>query len=85
MGIEARAEVKYGLIYEAISQDNNADDDYKVDQKGTCWWWLRSPGCVGSYAAFVYCSGFIYGLGEIVNYHNGCVRPAMWIDLSSVS
>ena len=55
------------------------------DEKGTCWWWLRSPendlgsaACViddGSILSFLVCyDDDYYGLG---------VRPALWINFES--
>ena len=48
---------------------------------GKCYWWLRSPGKVQSYAAEVLAFGSVYNSGKIVNSNNCAIRPAMWIDL----
>lgn len=48
------------------------------------WWWLRSPGYSGTYAACIFRTGGVdYGggdskIGSNVD-NNGRVRPAMWI------
>ncbi|MDR2590760.1 MAG: DUF6273 domain-containing protein [Oscillospiraceae bacterium] len=46
------------------------------------WWWLRSPGAIGDYAARVdYVGGVsIYDLDVVID--TG-VRPALWINLES--
>ena len=49
---------------------------------GTCWWWLRSPGLYQDSAAYVYRRGDIFCNGNSVSSDDGCVRPAMWIELS---
>ena len=58
------------------SSSNKAADG---DNAG--WWWLRSPGFFRSRAAYVD-SG-----GSLDNYYvssgNGCVRPALWVNLES--
>ncbi len=54
---------------------------YKSSNGGSCWWWLRSPGTYQHYAAYVYNDGSLYSIH--VNYFSGCVRPALWLDLTS--
>jgi tetratricopeptide (TPR) repeat protein len=58
---------------------------YTKGGTATCsWWWLRSPGYNQHYAAGVGGAGLVNsdnGCG--VSYGNGCVRPAMWINLDS--
>ena len=44
------------------------------------WWWLRSPGG-SSRAAYVSEDGSIDRYGNFVNYGDGAIRPAVWIDL----
>ncbi len=59
-----------------------ANGAYTSDS-GTCWWWLRSPGCVQDYAACVNDHGTVRVYGYYVYYDCGCVRPALWINLYS--
>ena len=56
-----------------------------IDGKATCWWWLRSPGNESSCAANVNSDGSIFYFGMRAHVETGTVRPAMWIDLSSIS
>ena len=53
---------------------------YKADN-GNCWWWLRSPGCISSYAAYVYYDGSVSAGGSYVSRSSYAVRPALWINL----
>ncbi|MCM1162601.1 MAG: DUF6273 domain-containing protein [Roseburia sp.] len=50
---------------------------------GSCWWWLRSPGGSGKYAAYVYNTGLVDRNGCRVNKPDGGVCPALHINLSS--
>ena len=47
-------------------------------EKGTCWWWLRTPGKATDKAAMVSPDGMILGYGSNVVY-DCAVRPAMWV------
>lgn len=49
---------------------------------GCCWWWLRSPGIVQNYAAFVYFDGSFASHGQYVSEKDFCVRPTIWIKIS---
>lgn len=63
--------------------------DYAVDNgalesdSGNCWWWLRSPGYIQNYAAYVNNDGAVYENGNYVYLDTYAVRPALWIDLNS--
>ncbi|MCL2057235.1 MAG: DUF6273 domain-containing protein [Oscillospiraceae bacterium] len=46
------------------------------------WWWLRSPGNY-SPAAYVWKGGGVDYDGDSVDYDEGGVRPALWLNLSS--
>ena len=53
------------------------------------YWWLRSPGCVSNYAAYVHADGSVDSRGN--NVLNDAVygtkygvRPALWIDISNL-
>lgn len=50
-------------------------------QRGTCDWWLRSPGCSEDYALCVYADGTIDDFGSVASRDGVGIRPAMWIKL----
>lgn len=65
--------------------------DFIKGGAATGWWWLRSPGKVDYHvlgggrmnlAANVDRDGGVISYGYDVSRDSGCVRPAMWIDLS---
>lgn len=60
--------------------ENNGD---RVSKKSgePAWWWLRSPGGRGVYAAFVDKDGKVSDGGNLVNNASGGIRPALWINL----
>ena len=45
------------------------------------WWWLRTPGMNGTYAACVNRDGVLNVGGENVGSGGGGVRPVIWIEL----
>ncbi|MDR0491742.1 MAG: SIR2 family protein [Oscillospiraceae bacterium] len=49
----------------------------------TVWWWLRSPGYLGSRAAIVSLDGSVSDSGYYVSFSEGAVRPAFWLNLKS--
>lgn len=49
------------------------------------WWWLRSPGCYGDYAAYVGDNGGIYDIGSDVSDSYGSVRPVVVLRLNPES
>lgn len=51
------------------------------DDNGACLWWLRSPGGLSNFAAFVYTDGYVDSGGSCVYAAAGSVRPALWINL----
>ncbi len=55
--------------------------DKTADGTAAGWWWLRSPGYLQLYAAFVFTVGSLFNYD--VNLDSGCVRPALWIDLNA--
>lgn len=65
----------------AIAQGAYANDNYPVDGKATCWWWLRSPGRDFDNAAFVSIPGMVASYGNYNHDTSTVVRPAMWISL----
>jgi len=60
-----------------------ANGAYVSSSNGNCWWWLRSPGYGQDRAASVFSDGDVDEYGDNVNYDDGAVRPALWIDLNS--
>ena len=67
----------------AIAQGAYTSSSNTSGGKAICWWWLRSPGYSSSYAAHVHADGSVRYYGYGVYYVDGCVRPALWIDLES--
>ena len=65
----------------AISNGAYTSDSYTKGGKATCWWWLRSPGCYQSSAAFVDVDGSVGRGGHYVDNDISAVRPAMWISI----
>ena len=48
------------------------------------WWWLRSPGVDQYMAAYISTVGTIVKSGDYISEYDGAVRPALWLDLSSL-
>ena len=48
-----------------------------LDGAAAGWWWLRSPGCTRSDAAYISYDGALYDNG--VSDPAGSVRPALWV------
>ena len=67
----------------AIAQGAYTSGRYEKDGKVTCRWWLRSPGYYQNCAAYVLGDGSVAYYGDYVYGSLGCVRPAMWLDLSA--
>lgn len=60
-----------------------AEGAYVNSDNGNCLWWLRSPGKNLDLAATrILYDGSVFEYGYVVNYTDGAVRPALWIDLS---
>ena len=66
----------------AIEQGAWTTEIYKVDGKATCCWWLRSPGDSSDHAAGVIIGGGVSYGGSGVGSGDGCVRPALWIEIT---
>ena len=62
----------------AVAQGCHVDD-------GFCWWWLRSPGNDQSLTVNVYSFSYVNLYGSYVSNASSAVRPAMWIDVSSLT
>lgn len=66
----------------AIAQGAYTNSAYTTAEgEATGWWWLRSPGYYQNSAASVSGAGSLHYFR--VDYANLCVRPAIWVDLSS--
>ncbi len=57
---------------------------HATDLDGNCWWWLRTMGINTANAAGVSMDGQVYYGGNSIHNTEICVRPAMWIDLSTL-
>ena len=62
---------------------NGEEEEYKVDGRGCCWWWLRSPAFDRRLASCVYIDGGF--VNRTVNAKVGAVRPAIWLTFSEES
>jgi hypothetical protein len=51
----------------------------RLDVDGKAWWWLRTPGQEGKYAAIIAYDGEIDFEGQPVETKGRAIRPAMWI------
>ena len=56
-----------------------------TNDEDSSWWWLRSPGTYSYDAAFVHELGYAYALGSFVHGYYGAVRPALHLNLSSLT
>ena len=65
-------------------------DEYElyrgIINNAVSWWWLRSPGYIPYFAAYVFTTGDLNLCGRIVSSSGrvgGGVRPALWLDIES--
>lgn len=56
----------------------------KPGEAVTCWWWLRTTGDGQDKAAIVAWDGALRTAGDPVNVRDS-VRPALWLDLNTIS
>ena len=66
--------IRYFPYYKARITHLNGD---------VAWWWLRTVGHTGDFAAGVSYDGSIISGGRYVSWGNGTVRPAFWLNLQS--
>lgn len=66
--------------YFSSESARKAEGTAYANERGFCptWWWLRSPGCDASHAAFVHYYGYVAAGGDPVDFATG-VRPALWL------
>ena len=55
-----------------------------TNDEGFGVWWLRSPGYIPNFSAFIDSDGSVGSDGDCVNYYLIAVRPAFNLDLNSV-
>jgi len=68
----------------AMDRGVGTSDSEKVDGRAACfYWWLRSPGKYQDYAAIVFTDGSLGNYHTRVDYGDGAVRPALWINQES--
>ena len=70
----------------AVEQGAYGSDKVSINDSAICWWWLRTPGYEGDFAAV--CDDGPIGSGDsfsnygnVVSYVGNCVRPALWINV----
>lgn len=66
-----------------IGRYYNIIEENDTKYNGNIWWWLRSPGDNGNYAAGVYDHGGVGRYGNEVDSSMNGVRPAFHLNLSS--
>lgn len=57
----------------------------QLKENRSCWWWLRDSDGTSLHAKVVSFDGKISENGLFVTDNDNAVRPAMWIDLKSIS
>ena len=72
------------LSIDEVKQYFSSDNERVAKFNGEAdWWWLRSPGNIGEYAALVNSIGCVYISGIDVGSGYGGIRPALWVNLTS--
>ena len=71
---------KYAVAQGAYQYNGN-DSIYRLNDKGCCLWWLRSPGGNSNNASRVRDNGVLSS--RKMNGTYGAVRPAFWLNLDS--
>lgn len=67
----------YAIAHNAYTKSSGT-----VESQFNCWWWLRSPGSSSTRAARVGTNGS--RAEDDVKQSNVCVRPVLWVDLTSI-
>lgn len=66
----------------AIAMGAGGKDDYQLDGRRTCWWWLRTPGYIyPGLTAYVGLGGKLLDEGTDNDEDNVTVRPVVVIDI----
>ena len=79
---DAMIDTGYGKLYLLSKEEANALPG-NLRKPGI--WWLRSPGTLDNWVTFVDSDGYVNQFGSNVKYDDVGVRPALTLDLSSVS
>ncbi len=69
----------YAYALGAYAYGSNTTAEGKI----SAWWWLRSPGRDPKRAALILSNGYMDDF--MVNRYRTVVRPALWIDLGSLT
>ena len=67
----------------AIAQGAWISEDFLIEGRGTCCWWLRTPGLDSISASYIKDNGYSFIDGVNVDDSRYAVRPALWISLDS--
>lgn len=67
----------------ALSRGAEKSSNFRIDNRPTGWWWLRSPGYNLNYASNVIFDGSCTNIN--VSVASGMIRPALWLDLDVYS
>ena len=69
-------------IYSSGFHNQYSESRIAKDADGVAsWWWLRSPGLIGVFAATVLVDGYVDVIGLFVSAVVGGVRPALWLNI----
>lgn len=82
-GCEMTSDRTFCLSLEEAQAYFGSDEARSSDGDNPCWW-LRSPGGLPDYAAYVHHNGWINAFGYNVDTKNVCVRPALAIDIAAL-
>ena len=73
----------YAVAQGASQYQGPVEDKFTADNKGACWWWLRSPGYFSYHAAHVFEDGRVRDYGCTVCESKTVVRPVLVLKLKS--
>ena len=86
-GTEGGNDTKDSIFLLSIDEVNkyfiNTSDMVANNAGKACCWWLRSPGYINSYAAYIRAVGYVDAHGDGVSDTAGGVRPVLWLNLKS--